>query len=475
MNICHPYLIMATTLRACKCRLTARGLLLSFLTLIVVCFLFFVFESYFLFYIHKATSIIRKSDTTNVSSNVFHFNFTNSTVFKANGQFELSTIANSDLRFDKKQNVRFDNEAVILKTTIASSQPQDRSLNVTTYKNDSCVDLNLTRTETSTNGILAFETSMKHEHLEKDVMTRNSTERHSECNNCFKHDFEYVIQNDHICDTLDMHEHIYLLIFVTTVHTNVLNRQTIRRTWLSYTNNNTANARHVFLLGKTAEDSLQESVMRENEIYHDIVQETFIDSYNNLTYKTIMGFKWASTKCSYVKFVMKTDDDMWVNVPSIIKLLSGTDLANYLQTGLTGLCHQKASPIRDKHSKWYASYSSYPEDFYPGFCSGTGYMTSIKVVSDIYHVSPQVPFFHLEDIYVALCARRLGYSLKKTLGFYAGPSNLCDYKKDNVLTVHQVTPSKLIEIWKQICNPAGHVNPYESQTANVTLLSKPFA
>jgi beta-1,3-galactosyltransferase 1 len=60
---------------------------------------------------------------------------------------------------------------------------------------------------------------------------------------------------------------------------------------LSYTNNNTANARHVFLLGKTAENSLQESVMRENEIYHDIVQETFIDGYNNLTYKTIMGFK----------------------------------------------------------------------------------------------------------------------------------------------------------------------------------------
>jgi beta-1,3-galactosyltransferase 1 len=88
-----------------------------------------------------------------------------------------------------------------------------------------------------------------------------------------------------------MHEHITLLIFVTTVHHNVVNRQTIRRTWLSYTYNNTANARHVFLLGKPAEDTLQESVMRENDIYHDIVQETFRDSYNNLTYKTIMGFK----------------------------------------------------------------------------------------------------------------------------------------------------------------------------------------
>ncbi|KAH3770538.1 hypothetical protein DPMN_171825 [Dreissena polymorpha] len=218
-----------TTLRACKCRLTARGLFLSFFTLIVVCFLFLLFESSISFYTLKAISITRQADTTNVSNHASYFNFTNSPVFKAIGPFQLSTTANSYLRFEKKQNVRFDLEADIIKTTIASSQPH-LPLNVTTYKKDAFVDLNVIRTESTTNGT-----------------TRNSTERQSECNNCFKHDFEYAIQNDHICDTLDTSEHIDLLIFVTTVHHNVLNRQAIRRTWLSYTNNNTANARHVFL------------------------------------------------------------------------------------------------------------------------------------------------------------------------------------------------------------------------------------
>ncbi|KAH3690677.1 hypothetical protein DPMN_190659 [Dreissena polymorpha] len=218
-----------TTLRACKCRLTARGLFLSFCTLIVVCFLFLLFESSISFYTLKAISITRQADTTNVSNHASYFNFTNSPVFKAIGPFQLSTTANSYLRFEKKQNVRFDLEADIIKTTIASSQPH-LPLNVTTYKKDAFVDLNVIRTESTTNGT-----------------TRNSTERQSECNNCFKHDCEYVIQNDHICDTLDTSEHIDLLIFVTTVHHNVLNRQAIRRTWLSYTNNNTANARHVFM------------------------------------------------------------------------------------------------------------------------------------------------------------------------------------------------------------------------------------
>ena len=160
--------------------------------------------------------------------------------------------------------------------------------------------------------------------------------------------------------------------------------------------------------------------MIENEIYHDIVQVMFIDSYQNLTYKTIMGLKWASTKCSNAHFVMKTDDDMWVNVPSLVKLLSGTDLANVLQTGLTGYCRANESPIRNENSKRYASFISFPDRAYPHFCSGTGYMTSVNVASDIYNLSPHVPFFHLEDIYVALCARRLGLSLRTTLGFFSG-------------------------------------------------------
>ena len=41
----------------------------------------------------------------------------------------------------------------------------------------------------------------------------------------------------------------------------------------------------------------------------------FQDIYYNLTLKTVMGLKWSSIYCSQVKYVMKTDDDIFVNVP----------------------------------------------------------------------------------------------------------------------------------------------------------------
>ncbi|KAH3736609.1 hypothetical protein DPMN_043181 [Dreissena polymorpha] len=120
--------------------------------------------------------------------------------------------------------------------------------------------------------------------------------------------------------------------------------------------------------------------MMENKIYHDIVQENFIDSYTNLTYKTIMGFKWASTKFSNVQFVMKTDDDMWFNVPSIIKLLSGTDMANCLQTGLTGSCYKKGSPIRDNVLNGTPHTVLIRKRFSKGFVQGLVLFAQILVV-----------------------------------------------------------------------------------------------
>lgn len=44
-------------------------------------------------------------------------------------------------------------------------------------------------------------------------------------------------------------------------------------------------------------DELQLRIVNESEVYGDIIQENFIDSYNNLTLKTIMMLKWVTNNC----------------------------------------------------------------------------------------------------------------------------------------------------------------------------------
>ncbi|KAL4229093.1 UDP-GalNAc beta-1 [Mactra antiquata] len=285
------------------------------------------------------------------------------------------------------------------------------------------------------------------------IGTKNNTRR-EECNSCFEHNFNYVIKNDNICRLTSPGQVIDVIILITTVHRNLNQRNALRRTWLTLSKNNTSNVRYAFLLGETSDVRYRKLVIEENNLYHDIIKEDFVDSYLNLTYKTIMGFKWTANVCKNAQFVMKTDDDMFVNVPNVVKLVHGI-YKDELEKTIVGSCSKQAKPIRNQKSKYYASEESYPEPFYPGFCSGTGYLTSMNVVRKVYEVSPNVPFFHLEDVYVSLCIRKLDYKLLKVPGFYTARPKLhpCLYKSSNIITVHHLSPVMLMMVWRGKCKP----------------------
>ena len=83
-----------------------------------------------------------------------------------------------------------------------------------------------------------------------------------------------------------------------------------------------------FLLGRPEDDKKQERLQEENSKHRDIVQGDFLDTYHNLSYKAIMGNLWVSEFCDQAEFVVKTDDDMfidlyevWPKCPDILTLL----------------------------------------------------------------------------------------------------------------------------------------------------------
>ena len=275
--------------------------------------------------------------------------------------------------------------------------------------------------------------------------------RKDDCNNCFKHDFKYLINNPDICKLYSNQTEVDLLIIILSVHKNTLERQALRETWLTPSKNNTANIRYAFLFGEIHDATRQESLVRESEQYRDIIQEDFIDAYSNLTYKTLMGFKWAALNCGVTKAVLKTDDDMYINVPNVLKIVQENELQ--LPTNVFGHCFEKATPIRDARSKWFASVRSYPGNSYAGYCSGTGYLTSVNVARKVFEISRHVPFFHLEDVYVALCIKKLGYHLNNYAGFHTNTPKLdpCVYNGKTLVTAHNIRPNTIRQMWTGKC------------------------
>ena len=61
----------------------------------------------------------------------------------------------------------------------------------------------------------------------------------------------------------------------------------------------------MFNRGATTEESVQESIARENDEHQDIVQGDFLDTYRNLSYKNIMGKLWVSQFCQQVFLLMR--------------------------------------------------------------------------------------------------------------------------------------------------------------------------
>lgn len=53
----------------------------------------------------------------------------------------------------------------------------------------------------------------------------------------------------------------------------------------------------VFLVGQTPSNETQQRINAESELNGDLIQESFLDSYNNLTLKTIMMLKWVNGSC----------------------------------------------------------------------------------------------------------------------------------------------------------------------------------
>lgn len=279
----------------------------------------------------------------------------------------------------------------------------------------------------------------------KKSVEQKQIDKQQKCTGCFPESFNFIINNEDICKTRN--ESINILIMITSSPQNKLSRNAIRETWLTHTNMNKGHIRYVFLLG---ESPMTKELENENVQTKDIILGNFKDAYNNLTYKTLMGYQWATKHCKNAQFVMKTDDDMYVHIPGLIRVIKQN--ANALQTAVGGSCVHLAHPIRDKRSKWYASLKSYPQTTYPGFCSGTGYVTSLNVVTKIVKISKDVPFFHLEDVYVALCIKKLGLRLHPISGFMlAYDFGNCKNNDKKLVTIHQVSVSMLRRIWETPC------------------------
>ena len=213
------------------------------------------------------------------------------------------------------------------------------------------------------------------------------------------YNFKFITTCPHVCSE----SRIYLVIFVHSSLEHFMKRNIIRDTWASLKEYHNKHIATVFLLGQSQNASLQGLINAEIDKHKDIVQGIFIDTYRNMTLKHLMGLKWVTQFCSQSKFVLKVDDDTFVNTIRLIHFLE----RHVDETGSVTLrnaiyCRtlEGAVPERNHSSKHFVTLKEYSASFYPTYCSGLAYVTTTEVVTQLHKFSPMPKFFWIDDIYV---------------------------------------------------------------------------
>lgn len=206
-----------------------------------------------------------------------------------------------------------------------------------------------------------------------------------------------VINNKDVCKN----DPVDILIYFQSRWDHFERRSVLRETWASSKTFKDIRIRAIFVLGRSAVPTDQLKINNENLLYHDILQGDFIDSIANLTMKSILAMKWINENCIQAKYVLKADDDMFVNVFALVEYL----ISQIYEKDKVVMCHAKendTSPIeRNKNSKWYVPPNVFQgRKRFPRFCSGYTAIFTSDLVPILYKASFSNPYFSVDDAYL---------------------------------------------------------------------------
>ena len=254
-------------------------------------------------------------------------------------------------------------------------------------------------------------------------------------------------------------------LMVILVHSGTRNadrRAAIRDTWGSATStgrwpkDNEKNAscgglRLAFVLGLQGDEAVNRAVREEHAHYNDIVQGDFIDDYHNMTLKSLLGLKIVDERCPGVSYLLKTDDDMIVNLPYLLQLLTN----KRLQRSIMGPVNVRARVHRA--GKWKLTHEEFPFSIFPPYESGSAYVITGDLIHELYVTAEYVPHIFVDDVYITgILGRVVGVNhvLHRGFAFWHGkPPSVCDIVMNRVVAGTKMTPSMLRATWTQLHNP----------------------
>ncbi|XP_053577860.1 beta-1,3-galactosyltransferase 4 [Bombina bombina] len=239
---------------------------------------------------------------------------------------------------------------------------------------------------------------------------------------------------------------LLLLILVPSSPSHLKQRDAIRETWGRSSPSD--GFRRLFLLGIPQTQEQRIIVDQEVALHGDIILADFLDSYRNLTLKTLAGLAWASQRCSSAKYILKVDDDVFVNTVLLMQFLQGQKELLYM-----GRVQWRVRTDRNPSSRHYMPEDAYEYSHYPPYCGGPAYVLAQEAIRLLLQQEWNSPLPPVEDAFIGILAWAAGVPplhIAKMSGSMFFPHEHCCYR--TIFTSHGLSPRGMREAWNLLAD-----------------------
>ncbi|KAI9516287.1 hypothetical protein NQZ68_019133 [Dissostichus eleginoides] len=234
----------------------------------------------------------------------------------------------------------------------------------------------------------------------------------------------------------------YLITMVTSSPANQRARQAIRDTWGGEVEVRGLRVMTLFMVGVASDPGLAKLLIEEARERGDLIQGRFLDTYSNLTLKTLSLLGWARRFCP-----RPTSWPKWM-MTSLLHFLNRS--RNPYEQGdlYLGRVHLHVAPDRDPDGKHYLPSGAYPPSVGTAYVLSRSALLKISLAASASPLSTPLP---PEDVFVGLCARTAGVLPSHCPLFSGGPGvpyGRCCYQA--MVSIHHVPPREMLHYWADV-------------------------
>ncbi|XVF02316.1 hypothetical protein REPUB_Repub04eG0165100 [Reevesia pubescens] len=238
---------------------------------------------------------------------------------------------------------------------------------------------------------------------------------------------------------------VELFIGILSAGNHFAERMAVRKSWMQHKLIKSSKVVTRFFVALNGRNEVNVELKKEAEYFGDIVIVPYMDNYDLVVLKTVAICEYG-VRTMAAKYIMKCDDDTFVRVDPVIKEAKKLgDKSLYI-----GNMNYYHKPLRN--GKWAVTYEEWPEEDYPPYANGPGYIVSSDIAQFIVaeFENHKLRLFKMEDVSMGMWVEKFNSSKAVE---YQHSLKFCQFGCiEDYYTAHYQSPRQMLCMWDKLLN-----------------------